>query len=450
MGALLAAPACAASVACCFGSAACSLCCSVCPSAKNSTTTRIMYAVMVFVATIVCCIMLSPGIQQKLAKDEWFCQGLDKFAGVQCERATGFQAVYRVCAGTAAFFFFFSLLMVGVKSSKDPRSSIQNGFWFFKYLLMAGLVFGFFYIRSENLSTPLMWLGMIGGFLFILIQLILIVDFAHGLAEGWLDKYEEDESRWCYAGLLSFTFSIFAVCLTGVVLLFIFYTTGGTCALPKFVISFNLILCIGLSALSIMPFVQERMPRSGLLQAALISGYVIYLTWSALTNNPDKECNPSLISIFVNTTKPGEKDEGYGTPFPLQSIVTLIVWFICLMYASIRSSSNSSLGKITGGDESIQLNDAEAGAGSGEKGNGAWDNEQEGVAYSYSFFHLMMALASLYVMMTLTSWYSPDSDLTHLNSNMASVWVKVVSSWICVALYCWTLVAPALFPDREF
>ena len=79
--------------------------------------------------------------------------------------------------------------MVGVKSSKDPRSSIQNGFWFFKYLLMAGLVFGFFYIRSENLSIPLMWVGMIGGFLFILIQLILIVDFAHGLAEGWLDKY---------------------------------------------------------------------------------------------------------------------------------------------------------------------------------------------------------------------------------------------------------------------
>ncbi|KIH42470.1 TMS membrane protein/tumor differentially expressed protein, partial [Ancylostoma duodenale] len=79
-----------------------------------------------------------------------------------------------------------------------------------------------------------------------------------------------------------------------------------------------------------------------------------------------------------------------------------------------------------------------------------WDNETEGVAYSYSFFHFMFGLASLYVMMTLTSWYNPDNDLTHLNSNMASVWVKIVSSWLCVALYGWTLVAPALFPDREF
>lgn len=66
-------------------------------------------------------------------------------------------------------------------------------------------------------------------------------------------------------------------------------------------------------------------------------------------------------------------------------------------------------------------------SGDPESGEGhhVWDNEEEGVAYSWSFFHIMFGLATLYVMMTLTNWFTPNSDLTTLSSNMAAVWVKV-------------------------
>lgn len=31
-----------------------------------------------------------------------------------------------------------------------------------------------------------------------------------------------------------------------------------------------------------------------------------------------------------------------------------------------------------------------------------------------------------------------------------SVWVKFVTQWVTVAMYCWMLIAPSLYPDREF
>lgn len=66
-----------------------------------------------------------------------------------------------------------------------------------------------------------------------------------------------------------------------------------------------------------------------------------------------------------------------------------------------------------------------------------YDNELESVAYSYSFFHFIFGLASLYVMMTLTSWYTPTNDLNQLNASMAAVWVKLIIITSITALHCY-------------
>jgi len=51
---------------------------------------------------------------------------------VDCHMFVGYLAVYRVCFSLAAFFFLFMVLMIGVRSSRDPRSAIQNG-WAFRH-----------------------------------------------------------------------------------------------------------------------------------------------------------------------------------------------------------------------------------------------------------------------------------------------------------------------------
>ena len=69
----------------------------------------------------------------------------------------------------------------------------------------------------------------------------------------------------------------------------------------------------------------------------------------------------------------------------------------------------------------------------------------------FSYFHFVFSLASLYVMMTLTYWF----DISQVSEGikimgLAPVWIKIVTSWICAGIYAWTVVAPAVLPDRDF
>ena len=60
--------------------------------------------------------------------------------------------------------------------------------------------------------------------------------------------------------------------------------------------------------------------------------------------------------------------------------------------------------------DTVNLTDPES-REEADDGSGG-DSERDGVQYSWSLFHLMFALATLYVMMTLTNWYAPGKEVT--------------------------------------
>ncbi|XP_033227470.1 probable serine incorporator isoform X2 [Belonocnema kinseyi] len=394
-----------AQLACLCGSTACSFCCSQCPTCRNSTSTRIMYALMLMLGTIAACITLAPSLQETLKKVP-FCANSSNLVPtsftIDCQSAVGYLAVYRICFILTLFFFLMSVIMLRVRSSKDPRSPIQNGFWAIKYLLIIGGIIGSFFIPEGSFGPTWMYFGMIGGFLFVIIQLILIVDFAHSWADAWVGNYEETESKGWYFALLASTFLNYALAFTGIVLLYVYFTLPHDCSLNKFFISFNLILCILTSAISILPSVQEHQPRSGLLQASVVSLYVVYLTWSGVSNSPDHSCNPGVLGI-INGNDISAQNK---VAFDKESVIGLVIWFSCVLYSSLRTASKSS--KITMSETVlVKDNGAVEGRNGDVEGNETkvWDNEEDTVAYNWSFFHLMFALATLYVMMTLTNWY---------------------------------------------
>jgi hypothetical protein len=204
--------------------------------------------------------------------------------------------------------------------------------------------------------------------------------------------------------------------------------------LNKFFIIFNLLICIGVSIISILPQVQEYHPTSGLLQASAVSVYIMYLTWSAMSNSDSKCICTDIIWLHMGVArlilnkyyigafsglgcKPsfaidqpaGAKGPGMDT----QSIVGLILFIGCVLYSSIRTSTSSQSARLSLGNALLADNSSAVSPSDPERGNlterddkKVWDNEEESVAYSWSFFHVMFGLATLYVMMTLTNWFT--------------------------------------------
>lgn len=95
------------------------------------------------------------------------------------------------------------------------------------------------------------------------------------------------------------------------------------------------------------------------------------------------------------------------------------------------------------------LEEAEVESGKDDKKES--ESEARPVTYSYTFFHLIFALASMYSAMLLTGWTSSTADSSELiDVGWTSVWVRISTEWATAVLYIWTLVAPLILPDREF
>jgi hypothetical protein len=43
---------------------------------------------------------------------------------------------------------------------------------------------------------------------------------------------------------------------------------------------------------------------------------------------------------------------------------------------------------------------------------------------------------------------SADGDDIYIGRSETAMWMRIVSSWVCMLLYIWSLLAPVFMPDR--
>ncbi|XP_053810785.1 serine incorporator 4 isoform X2 [Vidua chalybeata] len=492
------------------------LCCG-CHGLRVSTSTRILYTLLHVLASAVCCLMLSRTVAQAITEKVPFsvvlCQHLP--GGTDCEQLVGSSAVYRVCFGTACFHLAQAALLLNVRSSSDCRAQLHNGFWLLKLLVLVGLWAASFFIPEDNFiqgvsptlselapwapllaptcpvpslplsSSPslalhrcLRWLrlhphpagadhslcthleqelvsaGVPGGY----VRTVTAHPLFRRLTGAAQDK------RWYLAVLLA-TATFYTLASAAFAFLYKFYTHPAACHLNKALLAINGSLCGIMSFISITPCVRLKQPRSGLLQSSIISCYVMYLTFSALSSRPPERVlyqGQNLTVCF-----PGVRQDELQTEDTTVAVLGAAIMYACVLFACNEASYLAEVfgplwmvkvysfefkkpsccfccpekmeEELRGTDQTCEQVEESA------RGQFIIQDEQDRVVYSYSAFHFVFFLASLYVMMTLTNWFSYENavlETTFTHGSWSAFWVKVSSCWACVLLYLWLLLSP--------
>ena len=116
-----------------------------------------------------------------------------------------------------------------------------------------------------------------------------------------------------------------------------------------------------------------------------------------------------------------------------------------------QSSEKDGAKKVTGvvTNDNYGTADAEAGDGPVEEG----DAEAAPGGFSNSWkLNVVLGIVSCWYAMALTGWGSikASGSVANPEAGEVSMWMIIASQWLTLSLYLWTLVAPRLFPDREF
>lgn len=455
-------------VASCCGAAACSaLCSSIGGTFTSSIMTRLTYAFLLLVNSLMSWIALSPFIINKLEKATFGF--INKKCGPDGSQCISFTSVHRINFALGLFHLILAGLLVGVKSTKDPRAVIQNGLWkvkVFGWIALIGINFllipdGFFVFYGNHIA-------IIFSTIFLGIGLILLVDFAHAWAETCLEKIEMEEltgegdaSLWKRL-LIGGTLCMYLASIVMTIVMYWFFAGSG-CNMNKTAVTLNLIFSLFITAMSINQQIQESNPHAGIAQASMVVVYCTYLIMSAVASEPDdKYCNPLVRSRGTRTAS---------------VVLGAFFTFIAVAYTTTRAAANNA---ISGGAPMEAIEDVSATEVSarnemryqallqavnegllpesalsqanlyGDDDEDYEEEERTRVKYNYSLFHIIFFLATQYVATLLTINVKQDDlgDFVPVGRTYFSAWLKIVSSWVCYLLYAWSLIAPVIWPER--
>ncbi|KAK9933494.1 hypothetical protein M0R45_020691 [Rubus argutus] len=403
----------------CCAASTCGLCSSL-ASGISSKSARLGYCGLFGLSLVVSWILREVGAPL-LGKIPWITA-----SETHTKEWYQVQAVLRVSMGNFLFFAVLALIMIGVKDRNDRRDGWHHGGWIAKMVIWLLLVILMFFL-PDIVLTIYGDVSKFGAGLFLLVQVLILLDFTHSWNDAWVEK---DEQKW-YIALLAVSIGCYIAAFAFSGVLFIWFNpSGNDCGLNVFFIVMTMILAFAFAVIALHPTV-----NGSLLPASVISVYSAYVCYTALSSEPrNYACNGLHHSKAVSVST---------------LLLGMATTILSVLYSALRAGSSTTFLSPPSSPRAAEKKPLLEGKEL-EEGKEKKEKEAEPVSYSYTFFHLIFALASMYSAMLLSGWTDTSESSDLIDVGWTSVWVRICTEWVTAGLYVWSLVAPLLFPDREF
>uniref|UniRef100_A0A0D9Z9H1 Serine incorporator n=1 Tax=Oryza glumipatula TaxID=40148 RepID=A0A0D9Z9H1_9ORYZ len=265
----------------CLASACAGCTCNLCASALSAISrrsARLAYCGL-FAASLVLSFLMRQFATPLLKQIPW----INTFDYTQPDEWFQMNAVLRVSLGNFLFFAIFALMMIGVKDQNDRRDAWHHGGWIAKIVVWVVLIVLMFCVPNVVITIYEV-LSKFGSGLFLLVQVVMLLDFTNNWNDSWIEK---DEQKWeiallvvtvvCYLSTFAFSGLLFTW----------FNPSGHDCGLNVFFITMTIILAFAFAIIALHPQV-----NGSVMTASVISVYCAYLCYTSLSSEPDDyACN---------------------------------------------------------------------------------------------------------------------------------------------------------------
>jgi hypothetical protein len=448
-------------------------CCSASRPGDDAASHKRAYLFLFFVSLLASWIL-----RDRVAVTSSVVPGL-RGCGESKSASCDHEVVTRVSLGTAMFFLTLAVLMWDSPDTSSWRHArVHRGSWAVKVPAWIGsIVLAFF--APDALKDAYFQVARVGGAAFLLVQIIVLLGTAYETNERWLaaaTSGETNASRHaaCLLGATTLAYAFAAACLAYAFRRFVFVFDFNECAFNAATLSTVVIVVAVTTLISL-----RKEIKAGLFTSGAVAAYVAYQSLSALQSLPsDAKCAAktstgfgpfgnreateivalvlALAALAASVARAGTSHDAFGLPTIIPGTAER---------AENRGKENASdENKVTArraAQKRVPV--APSPEGFGLRDVSLSDDEEETVVEdskesttinpaAATYFHLVFASASMYAAMALVGWQRVLNDVERnaLDVGWGSVWVKIGAAAVAGALYAWTLIAPIVFPNREF